>query len=142
MKKTVLMAALLAAPTITFAGGGGHMGYQDMMDRAMNHSNVAPAAANEFGSSEDPASIVESRQISGSENENYVRYSFSFIPQSYWEEVSGYDLSDVNGLIELEEYLGETRREVFTPGEDLNREDDRQERAKNKALRLRSITGN
>lgn len=136
MKKTILMGALLAVPTITFAGGYGTADWNTGTSAPI----AAPAAFT--GSSEDPANALASRQVSGSENDNYLRYNYGFIPKSYWEEVSGVDLDDVNGFIELEEYLGETRRETFAPaGEDLDREDERQERAKNKALRLRAILG-
>ena len=130
MKKFVIMGALLVAPTLTFAGGAGSMAYSDMADRA---------GSSNFGSSEDPNNILNSREAIGSENDNYVRYSFSFIPQSYWETQTGINLSDPNGFIELEEYFGETERQTYSWGEDIDREAERQERAKNKALRLRSI---
>ena len=139
MKKTILMGALLAAPTLTFAGGYGAADW-NMSDSAAPATTVASPAS--FGSSEDPINVLESRQNIGSENDRYLQYTASFIPRSYWQEQLGTDLSDQNGMIELEEYLGETRRESFAEGgEDLDREDERQERAKNKALRLRAILG-
>ena len=132
MKKTIIMSALLAAPTLTFAGGYGSMALP---------STGAAAPAN-YGSSEDPANAVQARAVTGSENSNYLQYDYDFIPRSYWQEVTGMDMNDVNGYIELEEYLGETRRETYAaPGEDLDREDERQERARNKALRLRALMG-
>lgn len=135
MKKTILMGALLAVPTLTFAGG-----YGSTTSYAPSTSAAAPSSF--VGSSEDPLNALEARAVTGSSNDNYVRYNYGFIPRSYWEETLGTDLNDVNGYIELEEYLGETRRESFAaPGEDLDREDERQERAKNKALRLRAILG-
>ncbi len=137
MNKTLLMAALLAAPSLTFAGGMGNMSYSDMMNRAQSGTTTVNAPS--FGSTEDPASILESREVTGSENEDYVRYSFGYIPNSYWDQYL--DLGDVNGFVELEEYLGETEREVYTAGEDSEREAERQERARNKALRLRSTYG-
>lgn len=140
MKKTILMAVLIAAPTLTFAGGMGNANYSSMMNNAQTTSApaaVAPATtSSDFGSTENPSNIVESRQVSGSESDNYVRYSFGFIPKSYWDQYV--DLGDVNGLIELEEYLGETEREIYSAGEDIDREAERQTRARNKALRLRS----
>ncbi len=138
MKKTIILSALLAAPTLTFAGGYGSM--------TLPSTGAAPMSSTEgsmnYGSSEDPANALEARAVTGSENDNYLQFNYGFIPQSYWEEVTGMDLSNTNGFVELEEYLGETRREAFeAPGEDLDREDERQERAKNKALRLRAIMG-
>jgi len=135
MKKTLLLAALIAAPTMTFAGGAGNSSYSDMLDRAQTPT-MAPT---DFGSTENPINIAESRDVTGSENDNYVRYGFGFIPQSYWNQYI--DLGDANGLVELEEYLGETERQVYQAGEDGDREAERQERAKNKALRLRSTYG-
>lgn len=136
MKKTIILSALLAAPTLTFAGGYGSM-------TLPSTGAAAPMTTNaNYGSSEDPANALEARAVTGSENDNYLQFNYGFIPQSYWEEVTGIDLNNANGYVELEEYLGETRREAFeAPGEDLDREDERQERAKNKALRLRAIMG-
>lgn len=135
MKKTIIMSALLAAPTLTFAGGYGSMALPS------TGASSDPAPIN-YGSSEDPANALESRAVTGSENDNYLQYNYDFIPRSYWQEVTGMDLDDVNGYVELEEYLGETRRETFAEaGEDLDREDERQSRAKNKALRLRALMG-
>lgn len=138
MKKTILMGALLVAPTMTFAGG---YGAADWNTNAAMPTTTAVSPVN-FGSSEDPINVLESRQNIGTENDQYLQYTASFIPRSYWQEQLGNDLSDQNGMIELEEYLGETRRESFAEGgEDLDREDERQERARNKALRLRAILG-
>lgn len=138
MKKSLLMAALIAAPSLTFAGGMGNMNYSDMMKNA--NAATPMMSPTDFGSTENPANIVESREVTGSNDENYVRYSFGFIPQSYWNQYL--DLGDANGLVELEEYLGETEREVYQAGEDGDREAERQERARNKALRLRATYGN
>jgi|GEM_PF-5762100 len=138
MKKTILMGALLVAPTLTFAGGYGNTDWSS----ASTTPAVTTTSNASFGSSEDPANAIQARAVTGSENDNYARYNYGFIPNSYWVETLGTDVNDVNGYIELEEYLGETRRETFAEGgEDLDREDERQERAKNKALRLRSILG-
>lgn len=139
MKKTIILSALLAAPTLTFAGGYGNMTLPSTGAAAPMTTSKAPM---NYGSSEDPANALESRAVTGSENDNYLQFNYGFIPQSYWEEVTGMDLSNTNGYVDLEEYLGETRRETFqAPGEDLNREDERQARARNKALRLRAIMG-
>jgi hypothetical protein len=142
MKKTIILSALLVAPTLTFAGGYGAM----TLPSTGAASTMAPMTMAEtpmnFGSSEDPANAIEARAVTGSPNDNYLRFNYGFIPQSYWEEITGMDLDNSNGFVELEEYLGETRRETFqNPGEDLSREDERQERAKNKALRLRGVMG-
>ncbi len=138
MKKTIILSALLAAPTLTFAGGYGAM---TLPSTGAAKTMETPAMVN-FGSSEDPANAIEARAVTGSENDNYLRSNYGFIPQSYWREVTGRDINTSNGYVELEEYLGETRRETFEDaGEDLDREDERQSRAKNKALRLRSVMG-
>lgn len=146
MKKTILMGALLAAPTLTFAGGYGSMALPST-GAASNHTHTTTSvpvinveAFEDFGSSENPINALEARTVTGTENDNYLQNNYRFIPQSFWEEV-GMERSSANGYIELEEYLGETRRELFESGEDLSREDERQERARNKALRLRSIMG-
>ena len=137
MKKTIILSALLAAPTLTFAGG-----YGAMTLPSTGAASMPTVEAVDFGSSEDPMNALKARAVTGSENDNHLRFNYGFIPQSYWEEVTGMDLSNSNGYVELEEYLGETRRETFAEaGEDLDREDERQERAKNKALRLRSVMG-
>ena len=103
---------------------------------------MAPmAATTDFGSTENPLNAIEARAISGTENDNYLRDNYQFIPSSFWAN-QGIDQNNANGYVELEEYLGETRREQFAaPGDDLSREDERQVRARNKALRLRSILG-
>lgn len=99
------------------------------------------AATTDFGSTENPLNAIEARAISGTENDNYLRDNYQFIPSSFWAN-QGIDQNNANGYVELEEYLGETRREQFAaPGDDLSREDERQVRARNKALRLRSILG-
>lgn len=138
MKKTIILSALLAAPTLTFAGGYGSM----TLPSTGATAPMSVSQSSNFGSSEDPANALEARAVTGSENNNYLQFNYGFIPKSYWEEVTGMNLSSSNGSVELEEYLGETRRETFqTPGQDLNREDERQTRARNKALRLRAIMG-
>lgn len=145
MKKTIILSALLVAPTLTFAGGYGSMTLPSTgassMDTPMTTTTEAEVRM-DFGSTEDPSNALESRAVTGSENDNYLKFNYGFIPQSYWEEVTGMQMDSSNGYVELEEYLGETRRESFSEsGDDLNREDERQERARNKALRLRSVLG-
>lgn len=147
MKKTILMGALLAAPTLTFAGGYGAMTLPSTGATANNTPTVTSApsitveAFENFGSSENPANALEARTVTGTENDNYLKNNYRFIPQSFWEE-AGMEKSSTNGYIELEEYLGETKREQYaTPGKDLSREGERQTRARNKALRLRSVLG-
>ncbi|NCP66716.1 hypothetical protein GW756_00220 [bacterium] len=146
MKKTILMGALLAAPTLTFAGGYGAMTLPSTGAASMTPTvTVAPAmeveAETEFGSSENPINAIEARTVTGTENDNYLDENYQFIPTSFWEE-AGMESNGANGFIELEEYLGETSRERYEePGADLSREDERQAKARNKALRLRSVMG-
>jgi hypothetical protein len=141
MKKTILMGALLAAPTLTFAGGYGSMTLPSTgAATSMTPTPVITAEVRtDFGSSENPVNAIEAR--TGTENDNYLEANYRFIPNSFWAQ-AGMDRSSSNGYIELEEYLGETSREQYIePGADLSREDERQVRARNKALRLRSIMG-
>lgn len=139
MKKTIILSALLVAPTLTFAGG-----YGNMTLPSTGAATMAPMAITEvqnFGSTENPLNAIEARAVTGSENDNYLRQNYQFIPNSFWAS-QGFQENTSNGYVELEEYLGETQREQFAaPGEDLSREDERQARARNKALRLRSILG-
>ena len=137
------MGALLAVPTLSFAGGYSHTNWKSATTTTTPAAVTTTTTSNTyFGSSEDPANAIQARSVTGSENDNYARYNYGFIPNSYWVETLGADVADVNGTLELEEYLGETRRESFAEGgEDLDREDERQDRAKNKALRLRAIMG-
>ena len=141
MKKTIILSALLIAPTLTFAGGYGNMSLPSTGAAAPSTVMAPMAATTDFGSTENPLNAIEARAISGTENDNYLRDNYQFIPSSFWAN-QGIDQNNANGYVELEEYLGETRREQFAaPGDDLSREDERQVRARNKALRLRSILG-
>ncbi len=140
MKKTILMGALLAAPTLTFAGGYGTMTLPST-GAAAPAPTISAEVLPEFGSTENPLNALESRAVTGTENDNYLQQNYQFIPSNFWQN-AGMQGDNANGYVELEEYLGETSRERFEePGADLNREDERQERAKNKALRLRAIMG-
>ena len=147
MKKTIILSALLVAPTLTFAGGYGNMTLPSTgasMTPSMTMTPMAPMAVElegEFGSSENPLNAIEARAVTGTENDNFLQRNYRFIPSTFWE-TQGMSMDNGNGYIELEEYLGETQREQYAePGADLSREDERQVRARNKALRLRAIMG-
>lgn len=127
MKTTSLMLGLLVLPGVTLAGGMGNLSLYN------SNSAAAPAAI----SSENPVSILESRNGADA-NADLLRYSFGYIPNSFWASYGG-NLQDINGFVEAEEYFGETRRAQYDAGEYLNREDERQTRAQNKALRLRFL---
>ncbi len=141
MKKTIILSALLVAPTLTFAGGYGNMTLPSTQAAAPATITAPMPVTTDLGSTENPLSAIQARAVSGTENDNYLRDNYQFIPSSFWAN-QGIDENNTNGYVELEEYLGETQREQFAaPGEDLSREDERQARARNKALRLRSILG-
>ena len=134
MKNSVLLLGLLALPTIAFAGGAGNLSLHNAV-----RSVSAPVAAPSSLSTENPLSILETqRATSPNANTNLLRYSFDYIPRSFWSEYNT-DLEDINGSIEAEEYFGETRRSLFNSNGSIEREDERQDRAVNKAQRIRFI---
>jgi len=145
--KKLLLTGLIAIPLIALAGGAGNSQDLDLYERAKKaltekSTQATPLTevdSSSFESSEAPKSILESRKISGSINQNYIKYSFDLIPSTYWNNQAPAILDEVNGFIELEEYFGQTERENFEDEADLERENERQQRAQAKALRLRSL---
>ena len=134
MKNSLFLLSLMALPTIAFAGGAGNLSLYN----AANTTAVQTSGSNL--STENPLSIIESRNVTGTNtgNTDLLRYSFDYIPRSFWADYN--DLEDINGSIEAEEYFGETRRTDFAEsGESLERANEQQDRAVNKAQRLRFI---
>lgn len=129
------MLGLLLLPGITFAGGAGNL---SLYNSPMSAPMMAPVAAPDV-SSENPISILESRNNAGATiDRDLLQYSFGYIPNSFWASYSG-DLEDINGFIEAEEYFGETIRAQYGAGQSNARETERQNRAQNKAMRLRFV---
>ena len=142
--KKLLLTGLVVLPGLTFAGGTGNVQSLDMYERAKNaqtQTKTQPTTntVTSFGSTEAPKSILASRKVTGSTNENYMKYSFDLIPETYWKKQSPEILDEVNGFIELEEYFGQTNRADFEDTTDSARENERQQRAQAKALRLRTL---
>ncbi len=152
--KNLLLTFALILPGLTFAGGAGNTQYADLYERAKSaqESNASEGKENatptqkvesaentDFGSTEDPTNILESRAVTGSNNENYMKYSYSFISSTYWDSKKGITNDNINGFIELEEYFGQTDRQDFVTQADVSRERERQQRARAKALRLQSL---
>lgn len=132
MKKSHLMLGLLLLPGLTFAGGAGNLSLY-------NGPSAASTVSNPALSSENPVSILESRNTAGATvDQNLLQYSFGYIPNSFWASYNG-NLQDINGFIEAEEYFGETIRAQYGAGQSSAREDERQTRAQNKAMRLRFV---
>lgn len=114
MKNLLILATVLVAP-VTFAGGAGNMDWYDSLSKARSTSAPTMAVSSLEYSSENPTNSLS-------------KFTDCF-------KGSG----DANGLIEFEECFGETQREQFQSGEDLDREDVRQSKAQDKAARLRFL---
>lgn len=137
MKNSLFLLGLIALPTISFAGGIGNLELHNAVSNVPAPITAPVVAAPSNISSENPLSILETRGAT-STNTDLLRYSFNYIPRSFWAEYNT-DLEDINGSIEAEEYFGETRRASFASNGSAEREDERQDRAVNKAQRIRFI---